>query len=273
MANTMRKVLPSKLAYSITRKKNVMFQQASYKQSRTNPEKVKEFLLKEAKKDLADEIVDEHFTPAYNPWDQRLCLIPDSDLFNAINEGKASVVTEGINRFTENGLELANDQILEADIIVTATGLELLQLGGVKFTVDNEEINFADTWTYKGMMYSNVPNLIHTFGYINASWTLRADLVSEYTCRLLNYMKKSGATQVTPRLREKDADMPQRTFIVDFSSNYMKRSMHLYPKQSDRAPWHNPQNYSKDIKMIRKAKINDDVLVFSKSSQESSIKK
>lgn len=270
MANTMRKILPSRWAYGITRKKNIMFQQASYKKSRTDPDMIKSFLLKEAKKELPDEYVDEHFTPSYNPWDQRLCLVPDSDLFHAINEGKVSVVTELMKCFTENGLELSNGEVLEANIIVTATGLELLQLGGVKFSVDDREVNFADTWTYKGMMYSNVPNLIHTFGYINASWTLRADLVAEYTCRLLNYMKESGTTQVTPRLREKDKDMPQQSFIVDFSSSYMQRSMHLYPKQSDQAPWINPQNYSKDIKMIRKAKIKDDALVFSKASQESS---
>lgn len=271
LANTMKKILPSNMAYGITRKKNIMFQEAYYKKSRTDPDKVKDFLLKEAKKELPDEYVDEHFTPSYKPWDQRLCLVPDGDLFHVINDGKASVVTETIKGFTENGLELSNDELLEADIIVTATGLELLQLGGVKFFVDEEEVNFAETWTYKGMMFSRVPNLIHTFGYVNASWTLRADLVAEYTCRLLNSMKESDTTQVTPRLREQDKDMPQRKWIEDFSSNYLKRSMHLYPKQSDREPWLNPQNYSKDIKMIRKAKIADDVLVFSKASQEASV--
>ena len=268
VANAFRMFLPSKMAYGITRFKNIAWQQSVYEKSRKNPDKVKHILLNGAKKELPADYVDKHFTPSYNPWDQRLCLIPDSDFFHAINKKKASVVTETIKGFTDTGLKRCSGQVLEADIIVLATGLELLQLGGVKFSVDCDDVNFADTWTYKGMMYSNVPNLIHTFGYINASWTLRADLVAEYTCRLLNSMKELGATQVTPRLREQDQNMPQRSWIVDFSSNYMQRSMHLYPKQGDREPWLNPQNYSKDVNMIRKAPINDGVLIFSKGATQ-----
>ncbi|MDA0338680.1 MAG: NAD(P)/FAD-dependent oxidoreductase, partial [Proteobacteria bacterium] len=188
IANTLRKFLPSKTAYNLTRWKNTTRQQMVYNKTRTEPEKVKAMLLKLAREELTDDYVKEHFTPSYNPWDQRLCLIPDNDLFNAINAGKASVVTETIDYFTEKGLRLSSGEELEADIIVTATGLNMVTLGGMDISVDGAQVNFADTWTYKGMMYSDVPNLVTTFGYINASWTLRADLTSEYVCRVLNHM-------------------------------------------------------------------------------------
>lgn len=263
VANTLRKVLPSATAYSVTRWKNTGLQQFMYKQMRTKPEKMKQKLLDMTKKELPGDLVDKHFTPSYNPWDQRLCLIPDSDLFNAINDGKASVVTEHIDRFVENGILLKNGEVLEADVIVTATGLNLVQLGEVEFSVDGEIVNFGDTWTYKGMMYSDVPNMISTFGYINASWTLRADLTAEYLCRVLNHMDEKGTKQVTPRLRDEDQNMPRRDWIQDFSAGYMQRKMHEFPKQGDREPWLNPQNFKKDRKMIRTAPIEDGALVFS----------
>ena len=263
IANALRKILPSRTAYNVTRWKNTRMQQFFYNRARTKPEKVKETLLKMAKKSLPDETVEEHFTPAYNPWDQRLCLIPDADLFDALNEGKASVVTEHIDRFTEDGILLKNSEVLEADVIITATGLKLVQLGETEISVDGQSVNFADTWTYKGMMYSDVPNLITTFGYINASWTLRADLTAEYLCRLLNHMDETGTRQVTPTLRETDQNMPRRDWIEDFSSGYMQRAMHMFPKQGDREPWMNPQDFVKDKKMIRFAPLEDGALVFS----------
>jgi len=263
IANTLRRFLSEDLAYRITRWKNVGLQQLLYRRTRTHPHKVKQKLLEMVRKELGPTYdVETHFTPKYNPWDQRLCLVPNSDLFKAIRSGKASVVTDTIEGFSEKGIKLTSGKELEADIVVTATGLNLVVLGEMKFAVDGKPVDFADTWTYKGMMYSGVPNLVCTFGYINASWTLRADLTSEYVCRLLNHMDQIGARQVTPRLRPSDANMPARPWIDDFSSGYMQRVMHRFPKQGDREPWLNPQNYTKDKKMIRFGAIDDGALEF-----------
>ena len=263
IANTLRKFLPEMLAYRITRWKNVTLQRWLYGRTRTAPEKVKKLLLRQVRKHLGpDYDVEKHFTPSYNPWDQRLCLIPDGDLYQAINSGKASVVTDRIDRITKGGIRLASGEELDADIIITATGLDLKLLGGAQFRVDGNPVHFAETFTYKGMMYSNVPNLVQTFGYINASWTLRADLTAEYACRVLNRMDELGVRQVTPRLRPEDQGMPARPWIQDFSSGYMQRRMHLFPKQGDHAPWLNTQSYAADKKMIRKGPIEDGALRF-----------
>jgi monooxygenase len=265
IANTLRKVLPERWAYAITRWKNVALQQFLYRRTRTHPEQVKQKLLDLVRKELGpDYDVETHFTPRYNPWDQRLCLVPNSDLFEAIRSGKASIVTDHIERFTETGIALTSGKELDADIIVTATGLNLVVLGELQFSVDGAAVDFAKTWTYKGMMYSGVPNLVCTFGYINASWTLRADLTAEYVCRVINRMDELGVRQVMPRLRESDRDMPPRPWIDGFSSGYMQRMMHRFPKQGDREPWLNPQNYSRDRKMIRFAPLEDGALVFGK---------
>ena len=264
IANFLRRVLPERWAYAITRWKNVSFQQRVYRRTRTDPHFVKQRLLQMVRKELGPDFdVATHFTPRYNPWDQRLCLIPNSDLFEAIRSGKVSVVTDHVDAFTEKGVLLRSGKELDADIIVTATGLNLVLLGEMQFSVDGKPVDFAKTWTYKGLMVSDVPNLVSTFGYINASWTLRADLTAEYVCRLLNHMDKCGARQATPRLRPGDAAMPERPWIEDFSSGYMRRAMHLFPRQGDREPWINPQNYVRDRKMIREAAIEDGVLQFS----------
>ena len=263
IANALRKVLPETWAYAITRWKNVALQQFLYRRTRTAPAKVKQKLLDMVRKELGpDYDVETHFTPRYNPWDQRLCLVPNSDLFVAIRSGKASVVTDRIERFTENGIALASGRHLDADIIVTATGLNLVVLGEMRFVVDGAPVDFSQTWTYKGMMYSDVPNLVCTFGYINASWTLRADLTAEYVCRLLNHMDAHGARRVTPRLRDIDRDMPPRPWIDHFSSGYMQRMMHRFPKQGDHEPWINPQDYTRDKKMIRFGALEDGALIF-----------
>jgi cation diffusion facilitator CzcD-associated flavoprotein CzcO len=268
IANTLRKFLPDMLAYRITRWKNVTLQKWFYARTRTAPEKVKKFLLRQVRKHLGpDYDVEKHFTPSYNPWDQRLCLIPDGDLYQAINSGKASVVTDKIDRITKGGIRLASGEELDADIILTATGLNLKLLGGAQFQVDGAPVHFAETFTYKGMMYSGVPNLVQTFGYINASWTLRADLTAVYACRVLNRMDELGVRRVTPRLRPEDQGMPARPWIQDFSSGYMQRRMHLFPKQGDRAPWLNTQSYAADKKMIRKGPIEDGALQFEGSAQ------
>ena len=264
IANTLRKFLPDMWAYNLTRFKNTQLQHRMYERTRTKPEKVKNFLLSRVRKALGpDYDVEKHFTPSYNPWDQRLCLIPNGDLWKAINSGKASVVTEAIDQFTKKGIRLQTGEELEADIIIVATGLTMKLLGGAQFTVDGQPVNFSDTFTYKGMMYSDVPNLVQTFGYINASWTLRADLTAEYACRLLNRMDELGMRQCTPRLRDRDQNMARRAWIEDFSSGYMQRTMHLFPKQGDHEPWLNTQSFTADKKMVRQAPLEDGALTFS----------
>ena len=267
LANRMRKVLPPKMAYNLTRFKNTWRQQLVYNKTRTDPNKVKQLLLGGIQLELGAEYdIAKHFTPNYNPWDQRLCLVPNGDFFKSMREGKASVVTDHIASFTETGIQLASGEHLDADIIVTATGLELVTLGEMDFFVDGNQVDFAKTWTYKGFAYSDIPNLASTFGYINASWTLRSDLTAEYVCRLLNHMRKKGVVQCTPRLREQDHNMKERPWIDGFSSGYMQRMMHRMPRQGDHEPWINPQNYRRDKKMFRHSPIDDGVMQFSKQS-------
>ena len=267
LANRMRKVLPEKIAYNITRFKNTWRQQLVYNKTRTDPDKVKNLLLGGIQLELgADYDIAKHFTPNYNPWDQRLCLVPNGDFFKAMREGKASVVTDHIASFTETGIQLASGEHLEADVIVTATGLELVTLGEMDFIVEGKQVDFSQTWTYKGFAYSDIPNMASTFGYINASWTLRSDLTAEYVCRLLNHMRKKGVAQCAPRLREQDRNMQQRPWIDGFSSGYMQRMMHRMPRQGDHEPWINPQNYRRDKKMFKHSPIDDGVMQFTKQS-------
>ncbi len=269
IANWLRKFLPEKVAYAITRFKNVQLQRFLYQRTRTRPEKVKQKLLEMVREALGpDYDVEKHFTPSYNPWDQRLCLIPNGDLFEAIKQGKASVVTDEIDCFTESGIQTKSGEKVEADIVVSATGLSLQVLGGVQFTVDGKPVEWNETWTYKGMMNSDVPNMIQSFGYINASWTLRADLTSEYVCRLLNRMDELGVDRCVPRLREEDRNMAARPWIDDFTPGYMQRKMHLFPKQGDHSPWRNTQNYTLDKKMIRNAPLEDGALIFESSKAQ-----
>ena len=264
LANLLAKMLPDDLAYRITRAKNAWQGEFFYNQTRKNPAKIKKMILDGAKKELGPTVdVDTHFTPSYNPWDQRLCLVPNGDLFEALKAGSASVVTDTIETFTETGITLTSGEHLDADIIVTATGLELVTLGEVEFSIEGEPVDFADTYTYKGLAYSDVPNLVATFGYINASWTLRADLISDYVTRLLNHMASIGADIATPRLRESDTGMQARPWIDDFSAGYMQRTMDRMPKQGDRAPWLNTQRLSADRKLIGAEPVNDDVMQFS----------
>ena len=267
LANSLRRVLPPKLAYDLVRWRNTVWQQWMYSLSRIAPGVLKRSLLKKVRAEIGELVdVEKHFTPRYNPWDQRLCLVPDDDLFRAIQSGKASVVTDHIEKITENGVQLVSGAHLDADIIVCATGLELVLLGGAEFTLDGEAIDFANEWTYKGMMCSNIPNMVHTFGYINASWTLRADLIATWVCRLLNHMRTTGMTTATPRIADELADsMSQRFWIDDFSAGYMQRVMHRFPKQGDQMPWMNPQNYRKDRKMFRDDPLQDDELVLGRA--------
>ena len=262
-AKRMRRIWPKKIAYALTRVENTTRQQELYKLCREAPEGVKSVLIDAVRAELgADFDVDKHFTPTYKPWDQRMCLVPDSDLFVALRSNKAKVVTDTIKTFTETGIQLDSGEHLEADIVVTATGLNLCTLGEMEFVVDSQPVDFAKTWTYKGFAFSGIPNLASSWGYINASWTLRADLTCEYVCRLLNHMRKTKTTSCTPTLRKVDQDMPQRNWLEDFTSGYMKRMMHKMPRQGDHEPWINPQNYELDKKMFRKSPIDDGVMLF-----------
>lgn len=259
----LKRILPQRLAYWLTRWKNIVRTHLLYRASRTNPERLKARLLGAARNALGDDYdIETHFTPEYNPWDQRLCLIPNSDLYKAINNGSASVVTDTIDTFTENGILLESGVELEADIIITATGLQLVALGQVELEVDGQTVNLGDTWTYKGLAFSDIPNLMTTFGYVNASWTLRVDLNAAYLCRLLNHMRETRTTQCTPRLRPTDHDMAPRPFIDDFPAGYIRRAVHLLPRQGDREPWVNTQNYLRDRKYIGRQPVADDVMMF-----------
>ena len=263
IANALVRVLPERMAYAATRFKNVRLQQLLYRTARARPAWMKKLLLGRVQKALGpDYDVGTHFTPRYDPWDQRLCFVPDDDLFDALRSGNASVVTDRVERFTERGLQLASGRELEADIVVTATGLELVVLGEVEVRVDGAVVDFADTWTYKGIMCSGVPNLVSTFGYVNASWTLRADLIAQWLCRLVTHMDRQGARIATPRLRPGDADMPARPWIEGFTPGYIQRSLHRFPKQGDREPWQNRQDYRHDQRALGTAPIADGVLAF-----------
>ena len=262
-AELLRKFLPAKVAYRLVRFKNTTMQQFFYKRMRAYPQQAKERLMgfvREAVGGVVD--VDTHFNPTYFPWDQRLCLLPNGDLFEALKAGTASIVTDTIRTVDARGIELNSGSRIDADVIVTATGLHLVTLGEVDFFRDGEPIDFSATWTYKGMSYSGVPNLATSFGYINASWTLRADLTCEYVCRVLNHMEKVGATVCTPTLRDGEESMPQRPWVDGFTPGYMNRVMHLMPKQGDREPWLNPQDYKRDIDLFRKSPVDDGVMRF-----------
>jgi cation diffusion facilitator CzcD-associated flavoprotein CzcO len=263
IANFLRRVLPSKWAYAIVRWKNVLLTMLSFQLSRRRPSLVKAMLRKGQEKRLpAGFDIDTHFKPKYGPWDQRLCLVPDGDLFEAISEGRASIVTDQIETFTEKGLRLASGAELEADLIVTATGLNMLALGGIEMAVDGEEIELSETMTYKGMMLSGVPNLALAFGYTNASWTLKCDLTCEYICRLLNHMDEQGYRQCTPRNR--DPSITGEPFI-DLTSGYVKRSIEKFPKQGSRAPWRLYQNYPLDIFSLRFGSLKDTAMEFTRN--------
>ena len=260
VGNFLRKFISSKLTYKLVRWKNIRFQWWFFQKCRKFPKKVKEFLIKQVREELGPNYdIETHFTPKYNPWEQRMCLVPNGDFFNAINAGKASVITDHIDRFTKKGIKLKSGDEVEADLIVTATGLNLEVCNGIKLEVDNNEVDISKTMTYKGMMFSDVPNLVATFGYTNASWTLRADLTSEYVCRLLNFMDKKGYANCCPRTAEHvepDGDW------LDFTSGYVKRSMHKFPKQGSRDPWRNTQNFPKDVLAIRWGNIDNKELKF-----------
>src|SRR3569833_2808144 len=249
IANSLRRLVGGRHAYLITRWKNVVMTTLFYQLSRRRPSVVKSVLRKATVRQLPEGFdVDTHFKPRYQPWDQRLCLVPDGDLFTAIRRGRASVVTDHIKEFTETGLRLESGAELEADIVVTATGLRLLALGGMRRAVDGRDVELPDTMAYKGMMLSGVPNLAFTIGYTNASWTLKADLVAEYTCRLLAHMEAGGYDVCAPEVSERELDEEP---LLDFTSGYVLRSLAELPKQGSKEPWKLRQNYPLDLRSLR----------------------
>ena len=259
IANWLRALLPAHAAYAITRWKNVLLGMFFYSLSRRRPSVMKRLIAKGVKKELGEETALKHFTPSYNPWDQRLCLVPDSDLFRVIREGRASVVTDHIETFTERGLQLKSGAHLDADIIVTATGLVLKLMAGLQLIVDGAPVDLSKTIAYKGMMYSDVPNLASAFGYTNASWTLKCDLTAEYVVRLLKYMDRRGYEICTPRVNDPSVK-PEP--VIDFTSGYVQRALHTLPQQGSKTPWRLHQNYIKDVSMMRYGQVDDGTMEF-----------
>ena len=259
IAKFLRRTLPERTAYAITRWKNVFIQMFFYTLSRKRPETMKRLIAKGVEREVGGACDPKHFTPSYNPWDQRLCLVPDSDLFRVIREGSASIVTDEIEAFTENGLRLKSGEHLDADIIVTATGLNLKLMAGLRLVVDGVPVDLSKTMAYKGMMYSDVPNAASAFGYTNASWTLKCDLTAEYVCRVLNYMDRNGFVQCTPRKR--DPSLKEER-VLDFTSGYVLRALDTLPSQGSKTPWRLHQNYVKDLSMLRYGKVDDGTMEF-----------
>ena len=251
--------LPAKVRYPIVRWKAILSSIAFFQLSRRRPQMVKDFIRKEAVKQLPKDVdVDRHFKPAYNPWDQRVCFVPDGDLFKAMRRGAASVVTDHVERFTEKGILLRSGQELEADVVVTATGLTLKAMGGLRLSVDGAEVKMHDTMTYKALMLSDVPNFVFTIGYTNASWTLKADLVADFVCRLLTYLDEHGVRRV---VAPRDPSVGEER-LIDFSSGYILRGLDALPRQGDREPWKLRQNYLTDLRSINHDRIDDGVLSF-----------
>ena len=259
----LRRVLPERMAYRVTRAKNTRFQQLLYRRTRTNPDSVARALLGRIKDQLPEGADLADFTPPYNPWDQRLCLVADGDLFRAMRNGTAEIVTSQISKVTPEGVELRDGRVLPADAIVLATGLEVEVLGGVSFDLDGETIDFAKTITYRGCMYSDIPNLASVFGYVNASWTLRSDLIERFVCRVVNRMAATGATTVTPVVAS-ETPMDLAPWISGFTPGYLTRALDVLPRQGTRNPWSNDQDYWQNRKVLLEMPLEGGELQFSR---------
>jgi len=259
--------LPTKVSYPVVRWANILLTVGSYQVSRRWPGLMKGLIRKGVDAEVPDSVdVDVHFKPRYDPWDQRLCFVPDGDLFRALRTGQASIVTDTIETFTPNGIRLTSGKELEADIIVTATGLQILAFGGLDLVVDGEPVDFSKTMAYKALMLSGVPNFAYTVGYTNASWTLKADLVSTYVVRLLAHLDRIGARSAVPVRQADVAEIP----FMDFQSGYVLRALDRLPKQGDRAPWRLKQNYLTDLRTIKRGDIDDGVLAFDRVPAQAS---
>ena len=266
LADTLRALdVPEEWTHEIVRRQVLQDQKVVTRRSFDDADALKQELIAGVRAYLGKDFdVEKHFTPSYRPWRQRLAVVPDGDLFKGINAGKVSVVTDHIETFTERGVRLKSGGELEADIIVTATGFNLCALGDVDFTIDGRRLDFADCWGHRGILFSGVPNMAWVFGYLRTSWTMRADLIAAFVCRLLNHMTEKGVESVTPELRAEDKDMPARPFIEpeNFNAGYVTRNIHLMPKQGDRAPWIFSQDYYTEKDEILGADLDDGTLVY-----------
>lgn len=262
VAEKANKYLPAKVAHVINRWKAIIFSTSQYQLSQRFPKYMRKTLLTMAARRLPEGFdVEKHFGPAYKPWDQRLCLAPNGDLFKTIRKGNADVVTDTIERFTEKGIQLTSGEHLDADIIVTATGLNIRFFGGAEVLRNGVPMDLSTSVAFKGMMLSGVPNMVFTFGYTNASWTLKADLTSEYVAKLLNYMDTHGYDTVVP---EEPGEQVERRPFVDLSSGYILRAIDRLPKSGSDAPWRLKQNYLVDLRVIRQGRVDDPALHFTK---------
>ena len=266
LATTLRALdIPEDWVHEILRRAYIAELNELTRVSAESPEDARTFLIESMRPLLPPDMdIDKHFNPTYRPWQQRIAVLPDGDMFTALREGKASVVTDTIDTFTENGIRVSSGEVLEADVVVTATGFDLSVFGDVAFTVDDRPVDFADTVTYRGLMFTGLPNLAYVFGYFRHSWTLRADLISDFVCRLLAHMEEKGATMVVPTLREEDRDMPLGPWVdpENFNPGYLARSMHLMPKQGDREPWTHLHEYAVERDMLPAADLDDGALVY-----------
>jgi monooxygenase len=264
LADRLRALLGEERAFALTRRKNIARGIGIWKFCQKYPKAARRLIRWVNTKQLPEGYpVDEHFNPPYDPWDQRLCAVPDGDLFRAIRNGTADVVTDRIETFTENGVLLASGRELEADVIVTATGLNVQAIGGISLTVDGEPVHLPDTVAYKGMMLSGVPNFVLAIGYTNSSWTLKIGLLCEHFCRLLAYMDAHGYDVARPE--PSDPDMPTRPFL-DFAAGYIQRAVDQLPRQGDRMPWLTSMSYSSDVKLLRADSVTDPELHLSRSA-------
>ncbi|PHM45358.1 putative monooxygenase [Xenorhabdus mauleonii] len=260
-ASLLNKLLGYKRAYPIIRKKNILFNLVIYKACRRFPKTMRKLLIAGVRRRLPKDFdVDTHFTPRYNPWDERLCLVPDDDMFKAISAGQASVVTDHIKQFTEDGILLESGETLDADIIVTATGLNMLAFSQIELSVDDRPIHYPDTTMFKSMMLSDVPNLAFALGYTNNSWTLKVDLVWEHFCRILDHMDKLGYSKFEPIIRKKNM---KRAPLTDLNPGYMQRGLAQFPKAGTEGPWTSQHAYEYDLKRLRHGPVADDELIFS----------
>ncbi|WP_420607233.1 flavin-containing monooxygenase [Novosphingopyxis sp.] len=265
LANGLRRILPDTWAYKLVRARNVLLQRFFFNRARAKPDKVGEFLHGKIREALGGEMDEKTFTPPYNPWEQRLCLVPDADLFEALKKGDAQIVTDHIDRFDADGIRLKSGEHLAADIVVTATGLKLAVAGKIAFAIDGKPVDWSQHVYYKGAMFSNIPNLAAVFGYVNASWTLKADIVARYVCRLIAAVEAEGADYAIPHLAPEDEGEPEAAF--DFSSGYFQRAMDILPRNGAAQPWKLNQDYLLDRKILLKDPVDDGVLVFRRAGE------
>jgi monooxygenase len=264
LSDFLRKFLPEMLVYRLGRTRNILLTATMYRLSKTFPMAIRKMLMSQVRAKVGKDVDMKHFDPKYMPWDQRLCAVPSGDMFRELKAGRASVVTDHIDSFTPKGIKLKSGAELPADIIVTATGLDLQLFGGMAVVVDGQAVQMTQTMNYKGMMFSDLPNFSNTLGYTNASWTLKADLIAEYVCRLLKHMDATGTRIAVPRQRDPSVEAAP---FLDMTSGYFQRAADRLPKGGSKAPWKLFQNYVLDMNLLRRGDVVDGVMEFAKAGK------